>query len=164
MKNYDKYEKDDSSSYLKKIDEALKVARVINYNENTIEFPDLFILSKNSKVSLVSKLLNPGVELFEVDDDSFDEIIDLIKKEEDGVMHLEKSVVLPAMSSRINIAKIKKENLYIKDFGNSIVIDDVLFTASEFEFHGTGLFTARKHLYLVTMPKLNSIRRMFIED
>jgi len=164
MTNYDKYEKDGSLSYLKKIDAALKVARVINYNKSTIEFPDLFILSKNSKVSLVSKLLNPGMELFEVDDDSFDEIVDLIEKKEDGIMHLEKSVVLPAMSSRINIAKIKSENLYIKDFENSIVIDDVLFTTSEFEFHGTGLFTARKHLYLVTMSELNSIRRTFIED
>lgn len=163
MKNYDKYEKDGSLSYLRRIEKAIEIATVINYNENTIEFPGLFILSKNGKVSVVSKLLNPGVELFNIDSAAFEEILSLISEEKEGVRHLEKSITLPAMKSRVNITKMLEDNIYIRDFDNSLVVDDVLFTTSEIEFHGTGLFTARKHVYLVGMSTLSDLRRIFIQ-
>lgn len=160
---FDKYAKEDSISYLKKLEDAIKLATVINYNENMIEFPGLFILSKDNNGSLISKLLNPGVEIFEVSEDAYEEMYALVNQATEGVKVLKKTKTVPITKSRINLDKMRRDSIYIKNFEGSLVVNEVLFTTSEFEFHGTGLFTARKHVYLISLEELENLKTFFGE-
>lgn len=165
-KLYDKYEKKGSVSYLRKIEESLNT-KIINFGEDFIEFPDLFMITKKSKDNIISShismLLHPGVEIFEIDEVSFEEMISILKEDNIGVKIIEKEEIKPKTFSRLNLKKIKEDNIYIKDLKDRFVVDEILFTTSEYEYHGTGMFTARKSVYLLNKDEFNGIRDFFLK-
>jgi len=147
--------------YISNFEDVLKRTKVINYNKDLIEIPGIIMFINDKSATLWVKLLNPGIELITIDEETFAEMLEAIeahKIEKDIIVF--KTKTIPAKDVILNIPVILKETIFIRIFQNSIIINDMIFTSSESEFHGDGMFTSRK-AYFLTMDQMFNLRKNF---
>lgn len=161
MKNFEEFkdEKQGVKNYIMKFEEALKKVSIINFNETSIEFPNMIVFSKEEKTLLYS-MLNPGVEVFKVSEEDFKEMLNTVKvklEENINIKYIDRKVS-PKTTARVNLDLLKEKAVYLREYNDTFICNEILFTTSETEFHGTGMFTGRNHVFLVSTEDFVEIK------
>jgi hypothetical protein len=134
-------------------------APIISYNQNFIEVPGVVIFSKKKPAKgIVSRLLNPGIEIIPIEEDLFIEMQEAIKvhESESSVISFE-SKTKPAKTTILNLELLKRSFVFARVDKDSISVNDMVFTNSEAEFHGDGMFTSKK-VYFLNFENLAKIK------
>lgn len=134
---------------------------IVSYNEDYIEIPGVVLFArKKEKRGFFDRILNPGLEIIDIEDIVFSQMIEAIKSQEsESHVIVINSKIKPAKTTLINLNALKSSFVFARIDMDSIVINEYVFTNSEFEFHGDGMFTSRK-VYLLdfeNMSKLKSV-------
>lgn len=157
FKNFEKISENEASFVaFAPLEEAIDVAPIIIYNQSTIEFPGMVMFTVED-TGLLSKILNPGLESFQVKKEDYKNMINAIESEKENVIFIEKHLS-PKGMIRINLSLIKDRMFYLKEFENSILINDILFTTSSSEFHGSGMFSGRSSVVFVNEKVFSDIK------
>lgn len=131
------------------IEDILQRASVIEYNDNMIEVPNVVMIKRKNSTSLLEKILNPGIEILDVEDEDFNKMIEMIisyQSNNDVVTFDEKTK--PSKYVVLNLEKLKSEKIFTRITEDSIYMNNYVFTNNEFEFHGSGMFTSKRVLFL----------------
>jgi hypothetical protein len=141
-------------------EEVIKTAMVISYNNDFIEIPGTVIFTKGN-AGFLNKVLNPGVEIISIDEELFFEMKNAIIAHETNkeIISIE-SKTKPTKKTLINIDILKKQAVFARIIDDSITVNDIVFTNSETEFHGDGMFTSRK-VYFLNFEDLAKVRSLF---
>ena len=139
-----------------------KEAIVISYSEDTIEIPGIVILKRKGSNNLVQKLLNPSIEIIDIENNVFSDMIStIIASEVESNRIINESRVKPIKKVIININSLMNLAVFVRLSEESILINDYIFTKSETEFHGDGMFTSRK-VYFIKDEDLKKLKDIFI--
>jgi len=141
-------------------EEIIETAEVIIFNENHIEIPGIVIFSKENK-GFFFQLLNPGVEIFSVNEEDYEKMINLLTIEEDHIVSFE-TKTLPTSTARLNLSRIKDNLLLVRESDSLLVLNKILLTTNEFEFHGSGMFSGRENVFLVSEEDFSKIREYIL--
>ena len=144
---------------IKNFEDILEKKTYIYFSGNRIEIPGILIFAKEHK-GFLSQLLNPGVDIIYTKEEDFKDMIALVEKEDKNVMFLERKT-LPTTKVRIQLDKLKEETILFKKEPNMLLVDNVIFTTSELEFHGTGMFTSRE-VFKVSEEEFKVIEDLFL--
>jgi hypothetical protein len=147
---------DDSIVYFSKFEKAIEMSPIISFTKSSIEFPGMVVFSIEDK-GAISKLLNPGLETFKVSSIDFENMINALKEKTENVFFIDKYIA-PKGSVRLNMKLIKERTFYIKEFENSLLLNDILLTTSDAEFHGAGMFTGRTNVLLLNEVLFSDIK------
>ncbi len=148
MINFELFEDGNVKNYIMKFEDAVKKIPILNFNETSIELPNMVILTKEDK-GFFSSLLNPSVDIFKVEDAQFEEMLKVVKKEADDIVFVDRNIK-PKTTSRINLERMKDKQVFFKEYENSFATNETLFTTNFSEFQGVSMFTSRRHTFLVT--------------
>jgi len=149
MSKFLEIKKDEKEEILvRNFEEVLKVADIVYFNENHIEIPGVVIFSKENK-GIVFQLMNPGVDILQVEEEDFNNMTTLLGVEDEGVIYFDTKTV-PASRVRINLQKIVDNLIMVKKTKDTIFLNNILFTTNEMEFQGSGMFSGRKNVFWVS--------------
>jgi len=141
---------------------VIKNSEIISFNENFIEVPGIVLFTKEKKkTNIIQRLLNPGVEVIEVDEKLFGEMINSLKAHESEEFRISfDSKTLPVKTTIINLDQLKERAIFVRVIGDSITVNDIVFTNNEAEYHGDGMFTTKK-VYFIDFDKMAKVKNMF---
>lgn len=138
---------EDSKIFFINFEKALDMSPIVIFNETTIEFPGMLIFSTEES-GLLTRILNPGLEQFKVSDLDFANMQNALKEKKEQVYFVDKHIS-PKATVRLNMNIVKANMIFMKKFEQSILVNDILFTTSGSEFHGSGMFTGRDNVFLL---------------
>ncbi len=141
--------------YLPSFEEILNKAKVIIFSKNRIEIPGIIIFAREGKC-LINQLFNPGVEILSVANLDFDKMLQSLEIEEENLMFFKLSLKQGGVV-RINLNKIKEGMILVRKTEDILVINNILFTSNEAEFHGTGMFTLKELSFLLSKEDIKRI-------
>ena len=141
--------------YLSDFEEILNNSEVIIFSETRIEIPGIVIFSK-AKHCLLSQIFNPGMEILSVEPSDFEKMIESLKIKEEKLVFFDLGLKQGG-TVRVNLAKIKENLVLIRKDKNLLILNNILFTSNEIEFHGTGMFTFKELSFLVEPSVLEHI-------
>lgn len=156
MINFDKYEDGKITNNILKFELALKKIPILNFNEGSVEFPNMVIFTKEEKGKLYT-FLNPGTQILKVEEDEFKSMLEAVKNEEADVITIDRGIK-PETFARINLKVMKEKMIFMKEYENSFSCNETLFTTNLAEFHGAGMFTSRRHVFLVSEEEFVKIK------
>jgi hypothetical protein len=64
----------------------------------------------------------------------------------------------PSASVRLNLRLLKEQTVYLKEYENTFIANNILFTTSKMEFEGSGLFTSKNEVFLVSEEDFVTIK------
>ena len=141
---------------LRKFEEVVESAEVIYYTENHIEIPGIIIFSKEKK-GFLFQVMNPGMEIFSINEEDYNKMIELLLVREKDVISF-KTKTTPVATVRLNLKKIKENLILIRESKNILVLNKTLLTTNEFEFQGSGMFTGKENVFLVSKEVFDNIK------
>ena len=156
MVNFDEYKDGKVVSNIMKFELALSKIPILNFNDTSIEFPNMIIFTKEDKGILYS-FLNPGTQILKVDADEFEAMLKNIKENTKDTVFIDRGVK-PELTARINLKVMKEKMIFMKEYENSFSTNETLFTTNVAEFHGAGMFTSRRHVFLVSEEEFVKIK------
>jgi len=140
---------------------AIKEASIICYNKTFIEIPGIVIFSIKNEANLLNRILNPSVEIIMVEKEHFEEMKEAIQVlEADNNSISFESKTKPAKKVVVNLESLKKAAIFVRTVGDSITINNTIFTNNEAEYHGDGMFTS-KTSFFIDFEKMALIRNLF---
>lgn len=148
------------SILIPEFEEILEKVPVITYNETTIEIPGVVVFKDSKKGKFLTQVLNPGVEIIFVTTENFNDMINAIKATESDHLGFE-SRTIPRKQIVLNLAELKRRTIFIKTYDDTLSVNDYIFTNSELEFQGDGMFSAKK-AYFVDFETLSIIKSKLI--
>jgi len=130
----------------------------ILFSEDTIEVPGVTILKREGKSTVLDKILNAELEVIEVENNSFDAMLETI-----SVAKVENKLIFKASTSPdktviLNLKKLKENAVFVKETETAIFVNNFIFTTDKLEYHGEGMFTSRKAFFV---KELNTIKSLF---
>lgn len=144
-------------------EEVMKTAMVVSYNSDFIEIAGVVIFTKG-KSSFLNKMLNPGIEMIAIEEEMFFELKNaVIAHGADASVISCDSKTKPSKTNLINLDILEKEAVFVRTIDDSITVNDIVFTNSETEFHGDGMFTSKK-VYFLNFEQLAKVRNLFKAD
>ncbi len=153
-------ESEEETIYFANFEKALDLSPIVVFNEKTIEFPGMVIFSTEDG-GFLTKVMNPGLEIFKVSENDFVNMLNAIKEQKERIYFIDKHT-LPKATVRLNLNIIKERMIYMKELEDSVLVNDVLFTISGSEFHGSGMFTGRDNVFLLNKLTFEEIK-VFLE-
>lgn len=168
MSNFDiiKDEKKGVVNYVLNFEEAITKLPVVIFNSKFVEFPNMVLFTKEDQgfLSDISLMLqNPGLETLKVEPNEIEDMIKVIEKEEKNVVILNSRKLSPERKIRLNLEKLKNDLVYARDYGNTLIFNDILITSSELEFHGSGMFSGRLNVFYVLETELELIKNFLLK-
>jgi len=154
--------KKNGTYYVKEFEEILEESSIVSFNEKTIVVPGIVVFTTKKNDGLAIRTLFSKEEFVEVDESSFQNMLETIKKfkQSDYVITTE-SKTIPKRMHVINLKEIKREAVLVRADKDILVVNDRIFTNSELEFHGSGMFTS-KEVYFVTFEQMNKIKEILL--
>lgn len=136
---------------------------IVSYNEDYIEIPGVVLFArKKEKRSFFDRLLNPGIEIIDIEDTVFNQMLEAIKSQEsESHVIVVDSIVKPTKTTLINLEALKDAFVFARVDIDSIAINEYVFTNNEFEFHGDGMFTSRK-VYLLDFENMSKLKSVIL--
>jgi hypothetical protein len=131
---------------------------ILDYNDDFIEVPGIVLIYKKSSASFFGRILNPGVEIIQLEDAEFDSAIEKITilSQNSNIISCDQRTK-PTRYSMINLDKLKEQGIIFRTTDDSIYVNNYVFTNNELEFHGIGMFTSKKVIFL-TFDQLNKVK------
>jgi protease II len=147
---------------ISEFEDIIKNTTVISFNDNFIEIPGIVLFSKKETTkNIIQRILNPGVELIEVEDSLFESMRTALEKFESEDLTISfKSKTIPVKTTIINLEKLKETTVFVRTVGDSITVNDFVFTNNEAEYHGDGMFTTKK-VYFLNFEQMAKIKQLF---
>ena len=141
-------------------EEIVETAEVIYYNETHIEIPGVVIFSKENK-GFVFQLMNPGTEILSVNEEDYNRMIDFLGVEEKYIVSFDTKTA-PISKVRLNLKKIKENLILVRDSETLLVLNKMLLTTNEFEYQGSGMFSGRQNVFLVSKEVFETVREYIL--
>jgi len=152
---------DEVSIKVRSFEEILSRAIVINYNDDMIEVPGSFVITKaSSRAKYDYQVLNPQIFVFQEDEESFNSMLNLLKNEENSDVLVLPGKLIPPHKVRINLALMKERSVYVLEREDTITIDDITFTTATLEYFGS-IFIIGKKIYKITPENFQKIKNLF---
>ena len=108
----------------------------------------MVIFSTEDK-GMIYSLLNPGVDILKTSEEDLKNMLSGLSVKELDVIFLD-TYTKPAASVRLNLRLLKEQTVYLKEYENTFIANNILFTTSKIEFEGSGLFTSKNEVFLVS--------------
>lgn len=163
MKNNEFLQIDNSHGelFIKNFELCLDELILISFNSKYIYIPNVVTFSnKHFKfMNFLNHIINLGIDIIEVENtNTFNDMINaiLFYSKNKNIIHF-KSHIMPISDVYLNIDNLIKRCIFFKISNDLIVINDLYFTTSESEFHGTGIFINKK-IYLIDRINFNLIK------
>jgi len=156
-----KKEKDNKEEiYFLDFEEIVKKVSVIKYNKDIIVIPNICAITPEKKDSLLKRLLNSGEDFISVKEDEFKKMIDILDliSTETHILSKE-SRTIPKYNILINIEVLKENAIFVKSSGNVLEINGLVFTDSELDYQGFGLFTTKEPIF-VSYEEMSHIKEI----
>lgn len=148
------------SILIPEFEEILERVPVIAYNESMIEVPGVVVFKSEKKNKFLTQVLNPGVEIIFVTTENFSDMLNAIKATESEYIGFE-SHIIPKKQIVLNLTELKRRAVFIKTYDDTLTVNDYVFTNSETEFQGDGMFSSKK-AYFVDFETLSIIKSKLI--
>lgn len=143
---------------------VLSTTPIISYSDSIIEIPGIVMFIKDGTKPFWTKILNPGTELIPIDHETFDYMLEAIEAHRANPSIIcFKNKTMPVRETIVSLRLLAKHAIFVRVFGNSMIINDTVFTSNEAEFHGDGMFTSRK-VYLVNFDQMAQIKKAILEE
>lgn len=143
-------------TYFSKFEDAVKKSVLIKFNNKSVEFPNMVIFSTEEK-GMIYSLLNPGVDILKTSEEDLKNMLSGLSVKELDVIFLD-THTKPSASVRLNLRLLKEQTVYLKEYENTFIANNILFTTSKIEFEGSGLFTSKNEVFLVSEEDFVTIK------
>ncbi len=159
--------KDNEEVYLADFEDIVQKVSIIKFNKDTIVIPDICVITPKGKDTFIKRLLNSSEDFVVVDPEEFDkmlQILDVIQNEKYVIT--KESRVIPKYTILINLNALKNNAVFIKSSRNILEVNGIVFTDSELDYQGFGLFTSKEPIFLTfdELAHIKEILTIFSED
>lgn len=173
--------------YMAGIEEIIEKAKIIIFDENAIEIENFLVVMKEIEEegrgfdiarftdSVWQRFVNITKTIVKSKESDFNRMLETLKtvEETENVFVLELPLK-PKRTAIVNLRKLKNDLIFAseiknktgvltKEPGETLMVNNVLFTTDAIEFHGSGMFTD-KVAFLVSAEDLQKLKRYFLED
>ena len=163
-----KFEKDkELEIYLSDFEEIVKKMPVIRYNQEIIVVPDVCAITPKGKDTFIKRLLNSSEDFVSVEKEMFDNMLETLKAiESENYILTKESRIKPKYTILINLEVLKNNVVFVKSSGNILEVNGIVFTDSELDFQGFGLFTSKEPIFVTfeEMAHVKEVLTLFSED
>jgi hypothetical protein len=157
MKIFQKITINNTSFFIKNFEDLIEEINIINFNETTVEIPGVLLWTTEKKSALY-QFLNPGLEIFLVSEAEIKTMLDLLSIKKENTIII-KTHLKPDMNTRITLDNIFIYYLKITD--TTIIVNNLFFTKSNIEFHGTGMFTGKINSFFIDNETFEYLKEFF---
>lgn len=130
-------------------DDICKSAKVIGFNENVIEVKGVFTFHKEGYRNILDKLMDSPNRNIEVDENTFNVMIAQLKTFSTEPQNIVvESKTKPVQTLVINLEALKNDLMISYQDGETISLNNFVFTSSMMNFHGEALNPSQRVIYL----------------
>ena len=156
-----------SEVYLSDFEEIVNKTPIIRYNKDTIVIPNICAITIKGKDSFLKRLIHSSEDFATVDENEFQDMLKILDTIKDDTYVLSKeSRILPKHDILINLKVLKDNVIFVKSTENVLEVNGIVFTDSELDFQGFGLFTGKEPIFLTyeEMAHIKEILTLLSED
>ena len=130
-------------------DDICKRAKVIGFNENVIEIKGVFTFHKEGYRNFLDKIIDRPSKNIEVDENTFNIMIAQLKTFSAEPQNIVvESKTKPTQTLVINLEALKNDLMISYQDGETISLNNFVFTSSMINFNGEALNFSQRVIYL----------------
>jgi len=130
-------------------DDVCKSAKVLGFNENVVEIKGVFTFHKEGYRNVLDKLIDRPSKNIEVDEATFNGMIEQLKTISAEPQNIVvESKTKPVQTLVINLEALKSDLMISYQDGETISLNNFVFTSSMVNFHGEALNPSQQVIYL----------------
>ena len=159
--------KDNEEIYLSDIEEIIKKNPIVKFSKDIIIIPNVCAITPENKDGFLKRLLNSSEDFVSVSNDKFNNMLDVIDliSQETHIL-IKESKTIPKYNILINLEVLKDNAFFIKSSRNILEVNGIIFTDSELDYQGFGLFTSKEPIFLTfdEMAHIKDILTVFSDE
>lgn len=138
-------------------EDILDKAIAVHYSEHTIEIPGIVIFKKEGSSQLLSRVLNPSLNIVEISEEDFNSMLHVLDISElEGKLYF-KTETSPEKNVVLNLDRLKESAVYSEQLDDTVMINNFMFTSNKLEFHAAGMLSFKHVYYMEDLSVLRDI-------